>query len=287
VSALFWYNCLAVIGVGSAAFALYNKRNLTELSTWFVFFLFATSITWLSEFTVLGLFDSYAYKPGVFANPWAENIVGHLILNSTLWPGTAVAVVAYRLGYGWIAIITAAFLTVEYLFIRAGFYEQHWWRYYMTATALILFLLISKAWFPLMNERRYGLIRFVTMFFAAFVIIHLPIPLLLLYGKQYYSAALAEDIYRSSTIFILLYNLVEAAVVMFFLFLDKWFWKLASFGIAFGGHIFLAAGNILIVQDGWRLEYTLLIYAITLTGCIFMEKYALRPPGGSRRPGRG
>lgn len=287
MSALFWFNCLAVIGVCIAAFASYDKRYRTELSTWLVFYLFATSITWLGEFVVLGLFDSYAYKPGVFANPWAENIVGHLILNSSLWPGIAVAVVAYRLGYGWTSVIAAALLTVEYLFVRAGFYEQHWWRYYMTAAALVLFLAIAKAWFPLMNERRHGLPRYITLFFAAFVIIHLPVPLLLLYGKQYYSAALAEDMYRSSTIFIMVYNLAEAAAVMFFLCLDKWLWKLAPYVLAFGGHIFLAAGNILVVQDGWRLEYTLLIYAVTLTICLLMEKYTLRPPGGGFQPGRG
>lgn len=287
MSALFWFNCLAVTGVSIAAFALHKKRHLTEPSTWLVFFLFATGITWLGEFTVLGLFDSYAYKPGVFADPWAENILGHLILNSTLWPGIAVAVVAYRLGYGWIAVIVAAFFTVEYLFVRAGFYEQHWWRYYMTAATLVIFLAIVKAWFPLMNERRYGLTRFITLFFAAFVVIHLPVPVLLLFGKQYYSAALAEDMYRSSTIFILVYNLVESAMVMFFLFLDRWLWKLAPYVLAFGGHIFLAAGNILVVRDGWRLEYTLLIYAVTLTICLLMEKYTLRPYGGGFQTGRG
>lgn len=287
MSALFWFNILAFIGIGCAAFALCKKRNMTELSTWVVFFLFATGITWLGEFIVLGLFDSYAYKPGVFANRWAENLAGHLILNSTLWPGVAVLVVAYRLGYAWITLIAAAFITVEFLFVRAGFYEQHWWHYYMTAATLGLFLLIAKAWFPLMNVRRYGLIRFVTLFFAAFVIIHLPIPLLLLYGKQYYSATLAEDMYRSSTIFILVYNLMETAVAMFFLFLDKWFWKLAPFVISFAGHLYLAAKNIVVVQVGWRLEYTLLIYAVTLAGCLFMEKYALRPPGRGWRPGRG
>lgn len=100
MSNLFWYNFLAIIGVGIAAFCMYKKRGRTEFSTWIMFYLFALSITWLGEFTVLGLFNSYAYRPGVFPDPWAENLVGHLILNSTLWPGTAVLVVAYSLGYG-------------------------------------------------------------------------------------------------------------------------------------------------------------------------------------------
>ncbi len=278
MSALFWFNCLAVIGAGIATFTVYKKRHLTGLSTWLVFYLFATSLPWLGEFAVLGLFNSYAYKPGVFENPWAENIVGHLILNSTLWPGVAVLVVGYRLGYGWISLIAAAFLLLEHLFLSLGIYEHHWWRCYMTAAAIILFLVISKKWFPFMNKTRRGLPRFITLYFAAFVIIHLPIPLLLLYGKQYYNVNLAMDMYRSSTIFILLYQLVETLEVMFFFFFDRWFWKLVPYVISFAGQIFLASRNILVIQDDWSLGYTQLIYAIVLTLCLIMENYTLRPP---------
>ncbi|MDR3563693.1 MAG: hypothetical protein P4N59_19975 [Negativicutes bacterium] len=283
MSALLWFTLLAVIGITVAAFAIYKKRHLTELSTWLVFYLFVTGVTWLGEFTVLGLFDSYAYKPGVFESPWAENLAGHLILNSTLWPGAAMAVVAFRLGYGWMAVITAAFLLMEYLFLKAGLYEQHWWRYYMTAAAVMLSLVISKKWFPFMDKTRHGLPRFVTLSLAAIFIIHLPIPLLLLYGKQYYYVDFALDMYRSSTIFILFYHVVEAAVVMAFFFLGKWYWKLAPYVISFGCQIFLASRGILIIQYGWSLTYTLLIYVVTLTLCLLMEKYTLRPPASGGR----
>lgn len=277
MSALFWYNCLAAIGVGIAASTIYKKKHLTSVSTWLVFYLFATSLPWLGEFAVLGLFNSYAYKPGVFDNPWAENIVGHLILNSTLWPGVAMLVVGYGLRSGGISLITAAFLLVEYLFLRAGIYEHHWWRYSMTAVTLVTYLMIAKKWFPMMNKNRHGLSRFITLYLAAVVIIHLPLPLLLLYGKQYYHVAYAEDMYRSSTIFILFYHMAEAWVVMHCFFLKKWFWKLVPYVISLGGQIFLASRNILIIQDDWRLIYSLLIYTGTLTICLLMERYTLRP----------
>ncbi|MDF2570035.1 MAG: hypothetical protein K0R55_1639 [Sporomusa sp.] len=277
MSALFWYSCLAVIGLGIAAFAIYKKRYVTDLSTWLVFYLFATGITWFGEVIVLVVFNGYAYKLGIFQNPLFENLVGHLLLNSTVWPGAAVLVVAYRLRYGWISLITAVFILLEYLFINYGLYEQHWWHYYMTVTAAILFFVILKKWFPLMNEIRRGLPRFITLYFAAFVIIHLPIPLMLLYGKQYYSVVVTQDMYQSSTIFIVFYQLVETSIVMFFLFLDKWYWKLAPYFISSAGHIFLASRNILIIQDSWNLVYTLLLYTIVLTLCLLMEKYTLRP----------
>jgi hypothetical protein len=283
MTALFWFNCLAAVGAGVAAFTVYKKRHLTELSTWLVFFLFATSLPWLGEFIVLGLFDSYAYKPGVFESPWAENIVGHLILNSTLWPGTAVLVAGYRLGYGWIALLSAVFLLFEFLFLRAGLYEHHWWQYYMTAAAIFGFLAITKTWFPLMDEKRHGLTRFITLFLAAVVIIHLPTSLMLLYGKQYYLAAFAQDAYRSSTIFILFYQMAEALAVMAFFFWGKWYWTLAAFAASLGGQAFLAGKNILVIGEGWSLAYSLLLYAAALTLCFLMERYTLRPKGTGKR----
>ena len=277
MSALFWYNCVASISIIIAALVVYKKRNLLGLSDWLVFYLFASGLTWIGEFIVLGLFNSYAYKPGVFENIWAENLLGHLILNTTIWPCMAVLVVAYRLGYGWISLITAGILLIEYLFLKAGIYEHHWWRYYMTGLALIINLTILKLWFPLMNKVRHGLPRFTTLYFAAFVIIHLPAPLLLLGGQQYYSSAVTDDMIRSSIIFILSYHLVETFVVMYLFYLDKWFWKVVPFVISCISQIFLASNSILIIQNEWKLTYTLLLYVITLTICLLMEKYTLRP----------
>lgn len=156
MSNLFWYNFLGIIGLGFTAFSIYKKRCLTELSTWIVFYLFATSITWLGEFTVLGLFSSYAYKPGMFTDPWAENLLGHLILNSTLWPGMAILVTSYSLGYQWICLLSAGNVLIEYLFVKFGMYEHHWWEYYMTACAVVLFLPLVKKWFAIMNQERHG-----------------------------------------------------------------------------------------------------------------------------------
>jgi hypothetical protein len=277
MSSLFGYTCVALIGVGLAAVSMYKKKCLTELSTWIVFFLFATSVTWLGEFTVLGLLNSYAYKPGVFSDPWAENLLGHLILNSTLWPGMAILVAAYSLGYEWFCLLSAWNVFIEFLFVKLGMYEQHWWHYYMTAGAVILYLAIIKKWFPLMNQKRHGLPRFITLYFAALVIIHLPFLLLLLFGKQYYDVNFAQNLYRSSTIFILFYHLVEAFIIVAFSFLNTWYWKCMPFFISFSGQSLLANKGILIFLDGWNLFYTLLIYAIVITIYILLEKYTLRP----------
>jgi len=74
MESIYWYCLLAIIGIGIAAFSIYKKRDIAKVSTYLVFYLFATCVTWIGEFVVLGLFDSYAYKTGLFTSPWAQNI---------------------------------------------------------------------------------------------------------------------------------------------------------------------------------------------------------------------
>ncbi|HCC08243.1 MAG TPA: hypothetical protein DEP72_08830 [Clostridiales bacterium] len=278
MASIYWYCSLTVIGVITAIFVMYKKRYITEISTFIIFYLFATCITWLCEFTVLGIFNGYAYKPGVFTDPWAENITAHLLLNSALWPGAALLFAAYSLRYTGITIITIIFILLEYLFEILGIYEQYWWNYYMSAILVVVFLVVSKKWFIKMNKIRHGFTRNFTFFMVAMFIIHFPFAITLLLGKQYYDVGLVDNVYRSSTIFIVIYQFVESLLLMFFVcILKKWYWKLVPFFIAFIGHGILAYMNILVFQDEWNLFYTFILYTISICVFILLEKYTLKP----------
>lgn len=275
---IFWYCIPAIIGVGITFFTIYTKRHITEVTTFVVFFLFATCVAWIGEFIVLGLFNSYAYKTGVFENIWAENLLGHLILNSTFYPGTAILVAAYALGYGWIFLITIIYLLIEFWFIKLGIYEHHWWKYYMTGFIVFFYQIISKIWFKKINDIRYGLVRTSTFYFVGFVILHYPIPILLLLGKQFYRINLVQDTFLSSIIFIFSYQLVETLILVFLVcVLKKWFWKFVPYIIAFIGQCILKNMNILVFEDGWNLFYSILVYYICITTFILLEKYSLNP----------
>jgi len=278
MASIYWYCLLAIIGVGIATFTIYQKRDIAKLSTFLVFYLFATCVTWIGEFIVLGLFNGYAYKPGIYTNPWAENILGHLILNSTFYPGTAILVAAYSLGYGWISLITVIYLLIEYLFLKSGIYEHHWWKYYMTGFVIFTYQIINKVWFKKMNKLQHRLVRISTFYFVGFVILHFPIPIILLLGKQYYNVNWVQDIYLSSTMFIFAYQLVETLILVFFVcVLKKWLWKLVPFIIAIVGQSILAKLNILVFQDGWNLFYTIIVYSISIATFILIEKHTLNP----------
>jgi hypothetical protein len=278
---LLWYICLAVISIGSAAYAIYKKRDTHKSSTLLVFYLFAAGFAWIGEFTVLGLFNAYAYKTGVFESPWAQNLLGHLILNTTLYPTAAVVMVAYSLRYGYIALVSASFTLIEFVFVNLKLYEQHWWRYYMTAIIVIGILLIDKKVFTRMKQRCSGIKRSAIFYFVAMIIIHTPAPVLLLLGKQYYQISLINsltgDLYLTSIIIIFFYHLIEAfLLVLFTCILKKWYWKVLPFIISIVVQsIFLKMG-ILVLQEGWKFIYMLIIYQIFIAAFIFIEKHTVK-----------
>ncbi|OGO78142.1 MAG: hypothetical protein A2Y23_11370 [Clostridiales bacterium GWB2_37_7] len=279
---LFWYVSLAIIGVVSAAYAIYKKRGIYKVSTLLVFYLFTACFTWIGEFIVLGLFNAYAYKTGLLTDPWAQNLLGHLLINTTLYPSAAIVMVTYSLRYGWIFSVATIFTLLEYLFVNLRIYEQHWWRYYMTFIAVVIFLSIYHQWFTKMNQRRYGSTRAITFYFVAMIIIHFPAPLLLLLGKQYYQISLINNLvgnlFLSSIIIIFFYHLIEAfLLVLCTCVLKKWYWKLLPFIISVIVQISFVKMNILIIKNSWSLVYTLLIYELFIAIFILIEKYTLKP----------
>lgn len=278
---IYWYIGLALIGIAAAAYAIYKKRDVHKVSTLIAFYLFAAGFAWGGEFLVLGLFNSYAYKTGVFTNQWEQNLLGHLILNTTLYPSAAVVMAAYSFKYGWISFITALFTTIEYFFIRLGIYEQHWWRFYMTIIAVAGILLIDWKVFSKIKQKSYGLTRVIIFCFAALIIVHTPAPILLLLGKQYYKISFIEklvgDLYLSSIIIIFTYHLIEAfLLVLFTCILKKWYFKILPFCISIATQSILAKTGILIMWNGWKLIYSLCIYEIFIATFILLEKYTIK-----------
>jgi hypothetical protein len=282
MTSLLWYVCLTAAGVGIAVFAMSMKRHVFKISTLAAFYLFTASITWFGEFLVLGAFDSYAYKPGIFADPWAENLVGHLFLNASMFPAAAILMVTYSLDYLGALLIIAAFILAEYLFAKLGIYEQHWWKYYMSFINTSAFLIIVRKWFTKIYPPKYDIPRLLTFYFIGFLIIHTPAPLLLLMGKQYYHLDLISkivgNIYRSSTIFSFSFHIIEALLlVLFVCVLDKWYWKLVPFVISAVFQSILSRMNILVFMESWKLVYTISIYSLSLVIFILVENYTLRP----------
>ncbi|KPU43299.1 hypothetical protein OXPF_27400 [Oxobacter pfennigii] len=278
---LLWYIYLALGSLVITAIIIYKKRSSYNPSTLCIFYLAAAGSAWVGEFFVLGLFNAYVYNTGLFSDPWAQNLLGHLLLNTTLYPTITIIMVAFSLGYGWVLFVSAFFIFLEYIFIKFQLYEQYWWRYYMTAFVVFTYLPICHKWFNKLVKNCSGFIRYFTLYFSALVIAHIPAPILLLSGKQYYQLSyinnFAGNLYKSSIIIAFSYSLIEAFIlVLFTCILKKWYWKIIPLFVSPIANGIFAKMNILIIKDGWDLFYTLIIYEIFIIAFILIEKYTLK-----------
>lgn len=284
MTSTFYYMGLSAISAAIGIYAIYKKGYAYKLSTLIVFWLFTTGVSWLGEFIVLGLFDSYAYKPGISTDPWAENLAGHLFLNATMFPGAAILFETYSLRWLGGSLILAYFVLAECLFEHLGIYEKHWWNYWLSIVNTAAFLILSRKWFANLKHPRYNITRLLTLYFTGFVIFHTPTPFLLLWMKQYYSFGPIRDLignlYRSSILFIYIYHMVEMLLILFFVcVLDKWYWKLVPYIITAAAQYIFRSAGILILCENWRLSYTILLHFISITIFIFVDKYTLKPDG--------
>jgi len=279
---IFWFISIAIISLVSTAYTIYMKRDTYKVSTLLVFYFYMAGLTWICEFTVLGLFNAYSYKTGLFIDPWAQNLLGHLLLNTTFYPSAAIIVVTSSRRHAWIAFFTALFTFSDYLYVHLGVYDHHWWRYYMTFITVSVLMVIAYKWFDRMNQRRYGLTRAITFFFVAMLIIHTPAPILLLLEKQYYKLDFINNIcgnlYLSSILIIFFYHVIEAfLLILFTCVLKKWYWSIVPFFISIVAQSIFVKMNILIMEGGWNFAWTLIIYEIFIAIFILFEKNTLKP----------
>lgn len=274
MSGILWYYLLAAIGLAMGAYTMYKKKNF---STFIAFYLYAASSTFTGEYFALVIFQGYIYMPGVFSKPCMDSLLGHLIINLTLWPGFGIAVWAFSYRYVGIAVVTAIFLLAEYLFEMLGIYRQFWWRYYMSAIIVVAYLVISKFWLGKVNEKMRGLTRYTTLFFAGQVIIQVPQAVLLLSEKLYYHVGWVESIYRDHTIFtVITSTVISLFFVLFASVLKKWYFKLVPLFLFIILDLILVSMNIIVFLDGFNIYYLIAVQSFCLAVFICMEKFTLR-----------
>ncbi|NPV93215.1 MAG: hypothetical protein HPY50_20835 [Firmicutes bacterium] len=277
MAAVYWYCALAVLGAGMTVFILYKKKNFYEFIS---FFLFAMMVAFIGEMIVLLFLNGYAYKPGVFTDYYAEDIFGHVVPNATLWPATALLVIAYSLRYRWILLITVVFTLLDILFINLGIYQYNWWKTWMTSAAILFYCVLMKIWFVQLKNKRSGILRYITFWLILLVILKLPISLLLFLGMQHTIIGWFENIYRDSGVFSVFYNAALSFFGVFFIcVLKKWYWKLVPFFIYFSCDAILLDKGILLFNGGWNLYYLMLVRTVCLALFIALEnKYPYNPP---------
>jgi len=245
---IFWYYCVVAIGIAFMIVTMVKKRNFLDL---FSFFLSATALGYLFE--VLGLFvlGSYQYKPGVFKDFIAEDILGHLLCNGFFWGGIAVFISAFSLNSLWILLISIAFMFVEIFFLKVGAYEHHWWKLYMTGISAFVIFTTIKKWF-------LGLRK----------------------NKQHFIIGLVQNVYQDDILFSVPYQLCLAIIYSVFVTAHKkWYYTFLPLVLNILIDSLFAFLKILNFYNGCNLFYFEFFRILGFVIFILLEKYTLWSKG--------
>jgi hypothetical protein len=277
VPGVVWFIVMAVIGISISTYTICKKKNFTE---YIAVYLFVTMVSYNGEALILGIFHSYAYKLGVFSDPWAENILGHILPNSTLWPATAMLVIVFSLRYRWVLLFSVLYMLLDMLFIKLGIYQHNWWRTWMTGAAIFLYCVITKQWHARLDDKRFRILRYIAFSYALWTVLYTPTIPLLLAEKQHFSAGWFENSYLDSAMFAFVYDAFLSFICIYFIcILKKWYWKLVPFAFCFACDITLMISGHLFFSGGWNMFYLILLRTICLSLYIALEsKYSYRPP---------
>jgi hypothetical protein len=273
----YWYYALVVVGIGAAVITMYRKRKEIPIAAMITFYLAAMSITMLLEVFVLVIWEAYVYKPQVFSDAYKDSICGHLLANSTLYPGTALLVGAFALRYRWILLISLFYTLVEVLFLRLDLYEHRWWQLYMTAGGAFLFHCAAKIWYRKLRVPAYNLPWYITFYFAGRRVLGIPLNILDFGGMLKFNVAWMDSLQRGHSVFTAVYQFGMAVFLLLFVsVLKKWYYKLVPLVLFPAANFILIRMGILDLKDGMNLLYFTLVQAGCLGMYILLDKYTLR-----------
>ncbi|MBM7865258.1 hypothetical protein GTO89_00565 [Heliobacterium gestii] len=271
---LFWYHSLTFIGIGLIIFTMYKRKSIVNL---FSFYLFISALAYLCEIVILFVFNSYAYKPGLFTDPIQESIYGHLVCNGFFWGGFTLLVAAFQLKYYWIFLISVVFMLVEVLFLALGIYTHHWWRTYMTGIAVVVFLFFARKCFGILMEKKHMLLRYTAFYLIAWLLLLGSSIVLLISDKQHFGIGLVDNYFLNDIFFDVPYQLIMSLTFIFFVnFLHKPYWKTAPLFVVLLSDYMMIKMNILTFQNGWNLFYLTQLHYLCLGLYIVLEKYSLK-----------
>lgn len=272
---IFWYYGFVVIGAGIMAYTIYKKKHAGDM---FAFLLAAIAMSFVGEYVILFIFEGYMYKPAVFADPFANNVVGHVIPNASLWGTTAVLVGAFRLRYRWIALIGVIFMLIEVLFLQLDLYEHSWWKIYMTGAAIMIFFPIAKISYAKLAEKRHPVLRNVTFALLGVVVMHTPSIIFLIMKMQYYHVGWVSNQYRESILFGVLYHAFISVFILSAAHILKNRYLLAvPLAVIFVCDSLLWKLGIMVLQNGLTLGVVFAATTVSFITVLLFEQYTLKP----------
>lgn len=136
------YLILMLLSAMTLTYVLFRTKAYITL----VWFLALAGLIYLFEFVILVLFESYTYYPNIIENAYYDSMFGALVSNFCAVPVVGITIITLRLRFLWFIGFALFFIGVEWLFLKLGIYEHHWWRLSYTFVFIIVFFWLSRFW---------------------------------------------------------------------------------------------------------------------------------------------
>jgi hypothetical protein len=217
------------------------------------------------------------YKPAVFSNPFANNVIGHVIPNAALWGTTALMVGAFALRYRWVVLIVIGYMLIEELFLKLGIYEHIWWRTFMTGIIVMIYLSISKIGYAQLFKKKHMILRDVMFFLMGIVVLHTPSIIFLLLRMQFFHVGWVSNSYRESILFGVIYHAIISLLIVISLRLQKSrYFMLVPLLIYSLCDYIMFIKDIMILVNGLNLFWLSIASTLSILTIILLEHYTWR-----------
>jgi hypothetical protein len=254
---VYWYVLLTALSIVIFLYTLQKAKNRKVIPL----YTFLSGLTYLFEYNVLVIFNSYVYHPNVLKNAYFDNILGAVVSDAFSVPMAGALIGALNLSWKWIFFIVGIFLFIENLFLYSDIYTHFWWNLFYTGLGLIGCFSISKKWYFLLRENLTIFVRFFTLYCtgillqatAAFVLVAF-------FDLYHYKIGWFKNATRDhvafATAYILFLSLILTTLTAFHI---KWPLKIIIILLTFPLDLLLLKLDILHISHEWSLGYFLLL----------------------------
>ncbi|WP_078593067.1 hypothetical protein [Evansella clarkii] len=124
--------------------------------------------TFLFEYVIFTLLDSYVYYPKILQNPFYDSIMGAIVSNGFVIPMVSVSMAAFYVSWKNRFLTAFYIMAIEVLFLSLGIYEHNWYRTIYTGFGVLGAFLIADFWHSTLRGKPGRLARFFSLFIPAY-----------------------------------------------------------------------------------------------------------------------
>ncbi|MFC0215091.1 hypothetical protein ACFFK0_22090 [Paenibacillus chartarius] len=233
-----------------------------------------SGIVYVVEYVILVLLGSYSYYPGLLPDRFQDSVLGAVVSNLIAIPVTATVIAVNQLSNKWIMGAVLLFACTEWLFVKLGVYELHWWRIPYTSICLVVFFSFGRLWYKgLMRRNRWC--RFVTLHMQTWSMVATIMFLFNISGIRLFHLGLVEEVHRDdimlASIFGFAVSLLIAAAILF---TKHILWKLGALLLIVALNAIMAHFGYLDIKISNWLYYAIYIPSMAL--CMWLCEVAQR-----------